>query len=392
MISELFENIKVYGRYVRLNHLDGLEYWNKIKKFLSKSEQEIGLNPLNEILGERWNIEIKFNKDLEPTKNLDEIYEYVHEKLKMYGEEGDMELKSIDKPDWEKYHFALQLIRIPKNNSLNLLRLLQVGYNLGQLAAELNAGEITYNKRFLDYYELNNLNNLNSYIKLTKKQEEEIISSTEIQDLITNLNNFILVTINQVQSGGQGGQGEQGSQGSQGNQGKMDPFYSENLEELTINNNDYRRVLYTGEEQQFVLMSINPGDDIKMEIHNDHDQFLRIEQGEGKAIINGKEYILKEDTGLIVPAGSPHQIINSGSMSLKLYSIYSPPEHPDKLVQSINPDKLVQSTNPDKLVQSTNPDKLVQSTNPDKLDDDKYKNKYLNYKKKYIQLKSIYNK
>ena len=120
-------------------------------------------------------------------------------------------------------------------------------------------------------------------------------------------------------------------------------------------------------------MSINPGDDIKMEIHNDHDQFLRIEQGEGKAIINGKEYILKEDTGIIVPAGSPHQIINTNSIPLKLYSIYSPPEHPDKLVQS------------------TNPDKLVQSTNPDKLDNDKYKNKYLNYKKKYIQLKTIYN-
>ena len=349
MISELFENIKVYGRYVQTNDLDGLKYWNNIKNFLLKSEQEIDLKHLNDILGDKWDIKIKLNTDSEPTENLKEIYEFVHDKLQMYGEEGDIENKSIDKGDWEKYHFALQLIRIPYNNPLNLLRLLQVGYNLGQLSKH----SCFYKKDFLDYYQLNNLDSINSYINLSEKQQE-ILSSKGIKKLITNLNNFIFVTIAEVQSGGQE---------------IIEPFYSENIDELTINNNDYRKVLYTGVEQQFVLMSINPSDDIKMEIHKDHDQFLRIEQGEGKAIINGNEYILKKDSSIIVPAGLPHQIINNGSIPLKLYTIYSPPEHKDKLVQTTNPDKLVQTN-----------------------DTDKFKSKYLNYKNKYIQLKKFLNK
>ena len=193
MISELFENIKVYGRYVRLNGLDGLEYWNKIKKFISKPEQEIGLNPLNEILGEGWDIVIRFNPDSKSTSNLQQIYNYVHDELQIYGEEGDIEAKSIVKEDWEKNHFALQLIRIPKNNPLNLLRLLQVGYNLGQLSAELNLDKTFYTKKFMNYFESNNLNNITSYVSLTKKEIEEISSSTEIQDLIINLNNPALL-------------------------------------------------------------------------------------------------------------------------------------------------------------------------------------------------------
>jgi len=120
----------------------------------------------------------------------------------------------------------------------------------------------------------------------------------------------------------------------------MDPFYSENIEELTKQNNDYRRVIFTGKNQQLVLMSILPKDDIKMETHIKNDQFVRIEQGEGEAIIGNKTYKLKDNTAFIVPAGVQHQIINTSETEpLKLYSIYSPPEHEDKLIQNINPDK-----------------------------------------------------
>ena len=120
----------------------------------------------------------------------------------------------------------------------------------------------------------------------------------------------------------------------------MDPFYSKNIEELTKQNNDYRRVIFTGTKQQLVLMSVPPNDDIKMEIHKNHDQFVRIEQGKGNAIIGNQTYELKDNTAFIVPAGVQHQIINTSETEpLKLYSIYSPPEHEDKLIQNINPDK-----------------------------------------------------
>ena len=145
-----------------------------------------------------------------------------------------------------------------------------------------------------------------------------------------------------------------------------EPFYSDNIEKLTKDNQDYRRVLYTGPNQQFVLMSIQPKDEIKMEIHEDHDQFIRIEQGEGKAIIGKTEYVLKDDTGLIIPAGMPHQIINTSSTkTMKLYTIYSPKEHPKNLVQTTNPDKQVGGGL-----------------------NNKYYLKYLKYKTKYSSLKN----
>jgi mannose-6-phosphate isomerase-like protein (cupin superfamily) len=110
----------------------------------------------------------------------------------------------------------------------------------------------------------------------------------------------------------------------------------------TLENNFYRKVVYTG-KMQFVYMSINPLDDIHMETHNDHDQFFRIEGGVGKAIINDKEYELKDGIGLIVPAGASHRIINTSNNdeSLKLYLIYSPPEHPPYHLDISNPDELL---------------------------------------------------
>ncbi len=123
-----------------------------------------------------------------------------------------------------------------------------------------------------------------------------------------------------------------------------DPFYFGDVEQLTKDNNDYRRVLFTGQNQQFVLMSISPQDNIPMEIHESHDQFIRIEQGEGEAIIGEKKYILKDNTAFIVPAGVKHEISNTSKTEpLKLYTIYSPPEHKDKLVQQTNPNRQIKS-------------------------------------------------
>ncbi|MFA6422375.1 MAG: cupin domain-containing protein [Candidatus Buchananbacteria bacterium] len=105
--------------------------------------------------------------------------------------------------------------------------------------------------------------------------------------------------------------------------------YVTNIEEDTIENDDFRKVLYTAPNSQLVLMSLNPGEDIGEEIH-DLDQFIRIEDGEGKAVLNGMEYDIKDDFAIVIPKGMTHNIINTSDLKkLKLYTIYSPPNHKD---------------------------------------------------------------
>jgi mannose-6-phosphate isomerase-like protein (cupin superfamily) len=109
--------------------------------------------------------------------------------------------------------------------------------------------------------------------------------------------------------------------------------FHDNIEKLTKENENFRQVLYTGEHSQLVLMTLKPGENIGMETHPDIDQFFRIEDGEGKAVIDGNEYQLSDDDAVIVPAGAEHDLMNtSETESLKLYTIYSPPEHPDGTV------------------------------------------------------------
>ena len=109
----------------------------------------------------------------------------------------------------------------------------------------------------------------------------------------------------------------------------MKPYVS-NIEEDTINNENFRKVLHTGENSQLVVMTLGPGEEIGMETHPDTDQFIRIESGKGKAIIDGKEYDLKDDFAVVIPAGSEHNVVNtSDTEKMKLYTVYSPPEHPD---------------------------------------------------------------
>jgi len=105
--------------------------------------------------------------------------------------------------------------------------------------------------------------------------------------------------------------------------------YVDNIEEITEKNSSFRKVVYTGNHLQLVVMSLKPGEDIGEEVHPKVDQFFRVEQGEAKVIIDGKEDILKEDMVVIVPAGAQHNLINNSDIDLKLYTIYSPANHPD---------------------------------------------------------------
>ncbi|MCA9375924.1 MAG: cupin domain-containing protein [Candidatus Doudnabacteria bacterium] len=114
--------------------------------------------------------------------------------------------------------------------------------------------------------------------------------------------------------------------------------YVANIEQETLKNTDYRRVLYTAKNSQLVLMNIQPGDEIGLETHH-LDQFIRIEQGEATAMLDGVEYNMEDDFAVVIPAGTEHNVINTGTEELKLYSVYSPPEHKDGVVHATKADE-----------------------------------------------------
>jgi len=115
----------------------------------------------------------------------------------------------------------------------------------------------------------------------------------------------------------------------------MKKGYKGDIEEDTKENSNFRKVLYTGEHSQLVLMSLKPGQDIGLEIHEGNDQFFRFEAGEGKVVINGVEYEVKDGTAIVVPSGAEHNVINTSEQSdLKLYTIYSPAHHKDGIVRA----------------------------------------------------------
>jgi mannose-6-phosphate isomerase-like protein (cupin superfamily) len=105
------------------------------------------------------------------------------------------------------------------------------------------------------------------------------------------------------------------------------------IEDLTEENDNFRQVLYTGKHLQLVLMALQPGEDIGEEIHATHDQFFRIEKGRGEITIDGTTTAVKEGDGIVVPAGARHNLKNAGDKALRLYTLYGPPNHIDKLVQ-----------------------------------------------------------
>lgn len=111
--------------------------------------------------------------------------------------------------------------------------------------------------------------------------------------------------------------------------------YFANIEEKTLSNSDFRRVLYTGKHMQLVLMSLPAGVEIGSEVHNENDQFFRFEAGSGLVVIDGNEYKVSDGSVVIVPAGAEHNVVNtSETEDLKLYTIYSPSHHKDGIVRA----------------------------------------------------------
>lgn len=108
-----------------------------------------------------------------------------------------------------------------------------------------------------------------------------------------------------------------------------------NIEKDTLDNSNFRKVLYSSAHSQLVLMSLQPNEEIGMEVHPDNDQFFRFEAGEGKVVIDGNEYRVKDGTAVIVPSGAQHNVINtSDAKELKMYTIYSPAHHKDGIVRA----------------------------------------------------------
>ena len=111
--------------------------------------------------------------------------------------------------------------------------------------------------------------------------------------------------------------------------------FCSNIEKDTLENENFRKVLYTGKHSQLVLMSLAPNEEIGMEVHQDNDQFFRFEKGQGKVIIDGNEYEISDGSAVVVPCGAQHNVINvSATERLNLYTIYSPAHHQDGVVRA----------------------------------------------------------
>ena len=116
--------------------------------------------------------------------------------------------------------------------------------------------------------------------------------------------------------------------------------YHDDIERQTTGNDDFRRVLYTGQHLQLVLMALQPGEEIGAEVHEDRDQFFRFEQGSGMVDIDDNTYDVEDGSGVVVPAGARHNVRNTGDAPLRLYTLYGPPEHVDRLVEKTKADAM----------------------------------------------------
>jgi mannose-6-phosphate isomerase-like protein (cupin superfamily) len=120
----------------------------------------------------------------------------------------------------------------------------------------------------------------------------------------------------------------------------MKGYITKDIEKLVEENSDFRRTLYTGKHLQLVLMSLRPGEDIGEEVHADNDQFFRVEQGNGEVRIDGVASKIGKDHAIIVPAGARHNIVNTGSEALRLYTLYGPAKHHDGVIRATKADAL----------------------------------------------------
>ena len=114
----------------------------------------------------------------------------------------------------------------------------------------------------------------------------------------------------------------------------MKKGYHANIKQLTKDNTDFRRVLYTGAHMQLVLMTLQPAEEIGLEVHEENDQFFRFESGLGTVLVGETEYMVGDGDTVIVPAGTQHNVINTGTEPLTLYTIYSPAHYKDGIVRA----------------------------------------------------------
>ena len=106
--------------------------------------------------------------------------------------------------------------------------------------------------------------------------------------------------------------------------------YSVDIEKATLQNEFFRQVLFTGKHMQLVVMTLKPGEDIGKEVHDHVDQFIRVEAGTGESVMDGKKTALSDGMSIVIPAGAEHNVTNTSSAEpLRLYTLYSPPNHPD---------------------------------------------------------------
>ena len=113
-----------------------------------------------------------------------------------------------------------------------------------------------------------------------------------------------------------------------------------NIERDTLANQDYRRVLFTGPNLQLVLMTLKPGEEIGLEKHEGHDQFIRVEAGTGEALLDGRRHALSDGVSVVIPSGVEHNVVNTSKTEpLRLYTLYGPPEHPDGTVHRSKSDE-----------------------------------------------------
>lgn len=125
------------------------------------------------------------------------------------------------------------------------------------------------------------------------------------------------------------------------------PGFSTNIEEKTLENGYFRQVLYTAPHSQLVVMTLQPGEEIGLERHEHGDQFIRVESGEGEAVIDGTSHPLSDGVAVVIPAGSEHNVVNtSTSTPLRLYTLYSPPEHADGTVHRTKQDAVEHEHHP----------------------------------------------
>ncbi|RJR28160.1 cupin domain-containing protein [Candidatus Microgenomates bacterium] len=110
--------------------------------------------------------------------------------------------------------------------------------------------------------------------------------------------------------------------------------FIDDIEKLTKENNNFRKVLFTGKYSQLVVMSLKPGEDIGLETHDNVDQFFRVDEGKGEVIVDGQKSEIGDGFAVVVPAGSEHNIVNTGEVELKLYTIYSPANHSENTVHT----------------------------------------------------------